>query len=174
MKICIIENCNEKYLARGLCGKHYARWEVWRDPYFTSHKEYCVIDNCERKHYAKGLCKKHYGINYDKNHPEFRFNVNKRHLEKYSKTFDMNPNEFKWALESWSKMIKKLDNYMCKSCDSTKNLNAHHIMPKNDFPELSLELDNGITLCETCHEEAHGFKLYKSNIYKPTNSIIIE
>ncbi len=165
MRLCFVEECERKHLARGFCGKHYAYWKLHRKPIYI--KPECK--KCDKKHYAKGLCRKHYNMNYDKIHPEFRFNVNKRHLEKYSKTFDMNPNEFKWALESWSAVIKKLDNNMCKLCDSKEGLNAHHIMPKNSFPEIALELDNGITLCKECHEEAHGFKLYKSNIYKPLN-----
>jgi len=101
-----------------------------------------------------------YQRKYQKEHPEMRLNIMKRHLEKYGKTFDMNPNEFMYALISWSKTIKKIDSNMCKNCDSTKNINAHHIQPKQVFPELCLDLDNGITLCSSCHSEAHGYSLY--------------
>ncbi len=46
---------------------------------------------------------------------------------------------------------------MCKLCDSKNNINAHHIVLKKDF---SLDLDNGITLCQGCHENIHGYSLY--------------
>jgi len=49
---------------------------------------------------------------------------------------------------------------MCKNCGSTENLEAHHIQPKTRFPELSLTLDNGVTLCKKpCHYEIHGVVL---------------
>jgi len=40
-------------------------------------------------------------------------------------------------------------NPACAVCGSTKNLEAHHIIPYNVSPELELELDNLITLCES-------------------------
>ena len=32
MKICKIEGCNHKLLARGLCATHYSRWRIHGDP----------------------------------------------------------------------------------------------------------------------------------------------
>jgi 5-methylcytosine-specific restriction endonuclease McrA len=31
------------------------------------------------------------------------------------------------------------------------SLEAHHIRPKRRFPKLTLEVNNGITLCFDCH-----------------------
>ena len=107
----------------------------------------------------KGKCKK-YKVMYNKKHPELGLKYMLKHLKKYGKTFEMNPMEFSFALQTWSKTIKKLDNYMCKLCDSTENLHAHHILPKALFPELSLSVDNGITLCEECHGKTHGYYIY--------------
>lgn len=101
-----------------------------------------------------------YGNTWAKNNPEKVLAIMKRHFEKYGKTFEMNGNEFIYALNSWSATIKNLDNHMCKNCDSKKNIQAHHLRPKNDFPKLCLGLDNGITLCKKCHEEIHGFRSY--------------
>lgn len=56
--------------------------------------------------------------------------------------------------------LSKIDNFMCKNCSSTENLNSHHIQPKAEFPELSLDLNNGITLCLDCHSEIHGYRIY--------------
>jgi len=71
------------------------------------------------------------------------------------KKFKMTEHEYRLALLSWAYTIKKLDNHMCKLCSSKEELNAHHIMPKKDFHELSLDLDNGITLCKKCHYKTH-------------------
>ena len=92
---------------------------------------------------------------YSKMHPEVAFKANMKHLEKYGKMLEMNKHVFQYALLSWSKTIKKLDNYMCKLCDSTTNINAHHFQPKQHFPELILDINNGITLCKKCHMLIH-------------------
>jgi HNH endonuclease len=34
-KICTIEDCGKKHLARGWCGKHYQRWKKYGDPLFV-------------------------------------------------------------------------------------------------------------------------------------------
>lgn len=103
---------------------------------------------------------------YNRDHPEIILKTNKKQLEKTGKIFDMTSNEYMYAINSWSSTIKKLDNHMCKNCNSTKKLNAHHLKPKTDFPKLSLELDNGITLCKECHGLVHGFSIYEQNTYK--------
>ena len=74
-----------------------------------------------------------------------------KYLEKLGSTFGMTDSQYRRALDLWSIKIRKLDNNMCKNCDSTENLSVHHIQPKKDFPELSLDLDNGVTLCGDCH-----------------------
>jgi len=35
---------------------------------------------------------------------------------------------------------------------------AHHIKPREDFPELQFDLANGRALCEACHNAAHPEK----------------
>jgi len=57
----------------------------------------------------------------------------------------------------WSLKIRKRDK-ICQKCNSTEKLHAHHIFNYDFYPEKSLDLDNGITLCETCHKKFH--KLY--------------
>ena len=97
---------------------------------------------------------------YQIDNPEIGLKANKKHLERLGKNFDMTSMEYAYAIKSWSNTIKKLDNRMCKLCDSTEGINAHHIMPKSDFPELSFDLDNGITLCKKCHLKTHWNDLY--------------
>jgi len=53
----------------------------------------------------------------------------------------------------WRKMIYKRDGYRCVICGKTGGkLNAHHIRSWKDFPELRFDIDNGITMCQSCHE----------------------
>ncbi len=60
------------------------------------------------------------------------------------------------TLTAWATQIKERDGWICQECGSTENLHAHHIKPKVEFPELALDLDNGIALCEQCHDGIHG------------------
>lgn len=139
--------------------KNKLKIKEYRKKYNQINKE--RMANQRREYYIKN---KHvmnaYSIEYYKKYPERRLSGIKRHFEKYGKTFNMNSNEFQYALQSWSKTIKKLDNYMCKNCSSKENLHSHHIKPKILFPELALDLDNGVTLCKPCHEKIHGYITY--------------
>lgn len=57
----------------------------------------------------------------------------------------------------WRKAVFKRDNYTCQFCGSDRggNFVAHHIEPFADFPESRFDLNNGITLCQSCHELLH-------------------
>lgn len=59
------------------------------------------------------------------------------------------------ALVGWSKSIKKRCNNLCQICGSPAD-HSHHIIPKSKYPQLSLNLNNGIALCLKHHNEVHG------------------
>lgn len=67
--------------------------------------------------------------------------------------------------ERWMTAVKKRDGYKCQHCGKGKEayLIAHHIKPYNEFVESRYDVDNGITLCMSCHmkEEARMRKLRK-------------
>jgi len=56
----------------------------------------------------------------------------------------------------WVKAIFERDNYTCQYCGRRgRNLCAHHLDGYDNFPELRILLENGITLCKNCHVNFH-------------------
>ena len=68
----------------------------------------------------------------------------------------------KWTLQNewrnFRKSIFERDNYQCQECGTNKNLCAHHIKGRSEYPELSYDPSNVITLCKYCHAKAHPDK----------------
>ncbi len=60
MKICSIESCGTKVLARGWCSRHLSRFYNHGDPLTLLHKTVCKIQGCGGKHCARGLCSRHF------------------------------------------------------------------------------------------------------------------
>jgi 5-methylcytosine-specific restriction endonuclease McrA len=63
----------------------------------------------------------------------------------------------KQLLNNWKMQVKIRDKMTCQICGvkkqnfKDKNICAHHIKSKKDFPDLTYNIDNGITLCRSCH-----------------------
>ena len=51
----------------------------------------------------------------------------------------------------WRKGVFERDGHKCQGCESVKRLLAHHIMRRDEHPELMYDVDNGLTLCDSCH-----------------------
>lgn len=65
----------------------------------------------------------------------------------------------------WQQVRKKhLDKQnQCQFCGNSKNLEVHHIVPVHIKPELELDLDNLITLCDkNCHLLIGHYMNFKS------------
>jgi 5-methylcytosine-specific restriction endonuclease McrA len=62
------------------------------------------------------------------------------------------------ALGAWSLAVRGRDG-ACVVCGAGEHLQAHHILPKESYPLLSLDSANGVTLCPRHHkfgkESAH-------------------
>jgi 5-methylcytosine-specific restriction endonuclease McrA len=84
--------------------------------------------------------KAHYG----KNHPKW---ITDRSKVKSRARPEMN---------SWRNFIFNSDKFTCKHCGVIGGkLHAHHKAPYSLFFKLRWELNNGITLCESCHKQLH-------------------
>lgn len=57
----------------------------------------------------------------------------------------------------WRKQVYERDKYTCQCCGSRKGgtLNAHHLDGYNWCEEKRTDVNNGVTLCETCHKKFH-------------------
>lgn len=56
--------------------------------------------------------------------------------------------------KEWRSKILTRDKYQCQMCgESGGELEVHHIRPKYKYPQLTLDLNNGITLCKFCHQD---------------------
>jgi 5-methylcytosine-specific restriction endonuclease McrA len=93
---------------------------------------------------------------------------------------EQNPNwrggittEYKRIRESaryreWRKMVFSRDGYKCVWCGDKNggNLEADHIKPRKTHPELVFEVENGRTLCRTCHRKTETW----GNLKKQTST----
>jgi 5-methylcytosine-specific restriction endonuclease McrA len=73
--------------------------------------------------------------------------------------------------QNWRKSVLKRDNYICQLCKKGDcELHAHHILPKRKFWDLREDIQNGITLCRSCHFRLNG----KEHLYaKKLQNILI-
>ena len=66
---------------------------------------------------------------------------------------------WRWSKEyqQWKKAVYIQYNHTCNDCGKNHcKINAHHIKPAKDFPELRYDVQNGICLCVECHKRRHS------------------
>lgn len=84
-------------------------------------------------------------------------------LYKHGKSYN---NRIRKGIEwkTWRRFIFDRDDYTCMICGikNKKGLNIelhpHHIKPSSKYPLLRYEVDNGITVCKSCHYKIHAPK----------------
>jgi len=70
-----------------------------------------------------------------------------------------------YEIIKWRNEVYKRGNYICCKCgyDKGNKLNAHHINGYNIDIENRFNVDNGVTLCKTCHDDFHHNYGYGNN-----------
>lgn len=69
----------------------------------------------------------------------------------------------------WREFVLRRSKYLCQECarfgKRTPATTAHHIKPRQEYPDLQYDVSNGMALCEACHAKQHpekGSKAMKS------------
>lgn len=62
-------------------------------------------------------------------------------------------------LREWRRAVMTRDGFRCVLCSATGYLHAHHMFPWALYPALRFDVDNGVTLCDSCHGDVHGRRL---------------
>jgi len=143
--------CRESHRAKGFCKKHY-------DEFYTSqHVEENRIRLREWAHKdrrrrgiptrVKGIHKQSYIS------PERKVEYQKKHLAKYAIPLERTNTSYKRALQHWTEAIRKLNPH-CIICGKLAEI-SHHLIFKSIEPLLSLNINNGIALCDFHHAEIH-------------------
>ncbi len=60
-----------------------------------------------------------------------------------------------YKAKKWRETVLERDNFTCQECGSTEQLHVHHILPFADHPERRWDINNGLTVCVSCHEKIH-------------------
>lgn len=110
----------------------------------------CLKCQVTLKSYTSKRCMKCFHLfNHGENHPSYRGGkTSKYNLVKSSKRYKQ------WRLE-----IFRRDGFRCVLCgdDKSGNLEADHVKPRFLYPELTFVINNGRTLCKSCHKKTDTF-----------------
>jgi hypothetical protein len=101
------------------------------------------------------ICSKECYLKYRREHPEEYGGENhwnwKGGVSKPNKELRRREEYIKWR-----DGVFRRDNWTCRVCGyKGHDVVAHHILDFHKYPELRFDLDNGITLCRSCHKKIH-------------------
>ena len=57
--------------------------------------------------------------------------------------------------QQWRRIVLKRDNYACQLCGITPSNHVHHLVSIKQDPSLRFFVENGITVCLSCHNKIH-------------------
>lgn len=111
---------------------------------------------------ATGLCVGCLGHEYHSGENNVNWNGGISKVNKTERQWLMAQKEYRL----WRKAVFERDNYMCifGGKEHGSKIEADHIKPWAQFPALRYAIDNGRTLCASCHKktETYGYKASKN------------
>lgn len=112
-------------------------------PKSLSNRPYCNRA-CMKDHYKSGILAR-------ENHPNWQGGI----------TEDFGRDVLYPGYKEWRNTVYKRDGYRCVVCRRVKSnkMRAHHLVAVSKVPSLVCVIDNGVTLCEGCHQHVHYGKL---------------
>lgn len=128
--------------------------------YFENHDK---INRQNRSRYQKNKEKyskisKIYQKKWEKTNRDKINKNNLKKIDKLARPLNMTSHQYKHCVQSWSELVRSKHS-TCKICGNKADV-SHHIIFKAHQPELSLNLHNGIPLCNSCHYEIHRLNNY--------------
>ncbi len=136
-------------------GEHRNTGRTWfkegQKPKWTGQKGWINSGSFQKGHkYIPAENEKSKGHN-GKNHPNWKGGI----------TPESNKIRRSLKYEIWRKEVYERDYWTCRICGKhckRKDIVAHHLKLFSKFPELRFSIDNGITLCRSCHTRLHKKK----------------
>jgi 5-methylcytosine-specific restriction endonuclease McrA len=129
---------SKKYAGKGHYnwqgGNKYYTCKQCKKVFQAKHRQ--KYDFCSRECFSK--------YNVGKNHSRYKGGIK---YDKQNKQY-----------REWRKQVFERDNWTCQICKRKKKIRivAHHIKSFTDYPESRFEINNGITLCNSCHTQIHN------------------
>lgn len=81
------------------------------------------------------------------NHYNWDSELTKEHREKRRNDSRKRP---------WTNAVFNRDGYTCQRCGQIRGkIQAHHLYDYTSYPEYRYDINNGVTLCKSCHDEFH-------------------
>lgn len=135
--------------------------KVWFKCQNGKHKDYCrTIESAVRLGFRCPECSRD---EYEQPKGELAHNWKGGTIPK-NKLLRMNKEYIEWRNNVFAR-----DDYTCQVCGKKgRRLNAHHILNFSDHEELRYDIDNGITMCEGCHDVRISGSFH--NIYGTSNN----
>lgn len=82
------------------------------------------------------------------NHPKWKGGRSKGYKKGY----------YSLEYKQWRESVFIRDNFTCQECGDMGYITAHHIKSFAYYPHLRFDINNGKTLCESCHSKTDNYK----------------